>query len=162
MLYRVLGTDLEKKQKYLLSLAKDAFSQGKKVYILVPEQATALYERLVLEECGPASSLLVEVTCFSRLPNLVLRSWGNLSQKSVTEEEKKLLLSRVITKNHDLFSHLPISKTPDGITALLEETEEICRAGVGEEFLHTLAAEPHREELCARLEELLLAGRLLR
>ena len=52
MLYRVLGTDLEKKQKYLLSLAKDAFTQGKKVYILVPEQATALYERLVLEECG--------------------------------------------------------------------------------------------------------------
>ncbi len=162
MLYRLTGTDLRNKQEALLSMAKEAFEKGKRVYIIVPEQATALYERLVLTSCGPKCSLLMEVTCFSRLPNLVLRSYGELCRKSITEEEKKLLLAHVVKENKELFSHLPISESPDGIAALLEEVEELSRAGVTGKTVEDLSASPEKEELSLRLTQLLLAGRLLR
>ncbi len=163
MFYRITGTDLKAKREKMMELARAAFAEGRRVYILVPEQATALYERAVLEACGPASSLLVEVTCFSRLMNLVGRSWGELSQKSITEEEKKLLLSRIVREKDSLFPHLPLTRSPDGIEALLSEMEELVQAGLTPERAEEIAREhPEKTELSQTLTELLLAHRLLR
>ncbi len=130
MLYRVIGPMGSGKTKYLQGLVKEAFDRGERVFVIVPEQATAGYERDLVTLCGNRVSSLVEVTNFSRLSNIVLRSFGSLSGRSVTEEEKKLILAHLMEKKGSALSYFPQKSDPDTVQALLEEMEEVRLAGL--------------------------------
>ena len=133
MLYRIFGKAGSGKRERVLGEVKRAFLQGKRVFVIVPEQGTALYEREVTRRCGNRASLSVEVCNFSRLPDLVLREAGSLCHRSITEEEKKLCLFRVLRAHPDLAATLSVKSTPDGVESLFRELEELRAAGLTEE-----------------------------
>jgi len=162
MLYRVIGTRDREKRDFLLNLAKEAMAQKKRVFVLVPEQATALYERELASLCGAGSALDFEVTNFSRLSNVVLRHWGELATRSITEEEKTLLLAQIFRDHASLFSHLSPGSSPEEICALFRESEELYCAGVGEEEMRMFRErELISPSLREKLEELCLVRTLL-
>ncbi|MBR7165229.1 MAG: PD-(D/E)XK nuclease family protein, partial [Clostridia bacterium] len=130
MFYRVIGPMGSGKRSYMLDLAKKTFEAGDRVFFIVPEQATARYERALTEHLGNRCSLFAEVCNFSRLSNLVLRRYGSLAGRSVTEEEKKLLLARILKEKRGSLKHLPTRPNPDVIDHFYGELEEARQAGL--------------------------------
>ncbi len=155
MFYRVFGAIGSGKKEVLLNLAKKAYQNGEKVFWIVPEQASAGYERLLTQELGPGVSTLVEVCNFSRLSNVVLRSYGKLAQRSVTEEEKKLLLFRTLSEKKDALRHFSFRRDPESVDAIYHELEEARLAGLDADALRDLIRQDFlQEDLKEKLVEL--------
>ena len=91
MLHRIFGQVGSGKKERLLGAVSAAYEAGKRILVLVPEQATAGYERDVVSLLGNRAGERVEVTNFSRLPDLVLRAFGGLGEVSLGDTEKKIL-----------------------------------------------------------------------
>lgn len=157
MLYRLIAPMGCGKKERLLEEAQKAFLQGKKVYFIVPEQASADYELALLRRLGPKSQGMVEVVNFSRLPNVVQRSHGLLAARKVTEEEKKLLLFSCLDAASPALKHLSDRCDPDALNALYGELEELRLAGLDCASLAQLSKDAVLEgELGEKLQELLL------
>ncbi len=157
MLYRVFGPAGSKKEERLLALAKEAYEAGEEVFVIVPEQATARYERNLVEVCGNRCNDRVEVTNFSRLSNVVLRTFGSLCHKILTEEERLLLLYDTVQEKKDVFRHLSGIRQPEEIRSLYGELEEARLAGLSLPQLRRLREEQVLEsELEEKLGEILL------
>ncbi|MBR3836800.1 MAG: PD-(D/E)XK nuclease family protein [Clostridia bacterium] len=155
MFYRVIGPMGSGKESFMLDLAKNAFDARERVFFIVPEQATARYERALTEHLGNRCSLFAEVCNFSRLSNLVLRQYGSLAGRSVTEEEKKLLLARILKEKRGTLKHLPTRPSPDAIDRFYGELEEARQAGLSGESLAGLCRdEALSPTLREKLEEL--------
>lgn len=135
MFYRVIGPAGSGKREWLEGFIKTEYEKGKKIVVIVPEQASALYERRVIELCGAGANLSVEVCNFSRLSNIVLRSFGSLSRRALTEGEKKVVLSLVLKEQKEAASRLSLRSDPDSVEALLAEMEEVHLAGLDQAAL---------------------------
>ncbi len=136
MLYRVFLPPFSEGEDYIEKKIYQAFSQKKRVFVLVPEQATANYERAVVELCGNTASESIEVTNFSRLPDVVLREYGSLSGKAPTSAERKMLLAECIHRTKPHFSSLSLREDADSVAALETELESMRLAGL---WAHELA-----------------------
>lgn len=137
MLHRIIGPVGSGKREKLLEVARARFQEGKRVYFIVPEQNTADCEGQVARLLGPKSSLTVEVTNFSRLPNLVLREYGSLAGLAPTQAEKRLILAECV---HTLdLPALCVGESADEIAALSEELELLRSAGLWTKELHRLS-----------------------
>lgn len=155
MFYRVIGPMGSGKRSFMLDLAKEAFDEGERVFFIVPEQATARYERALTEHLGNGCSLFAEVCNFSRLSNLVLRRYGSLAGRSVTEEEKKLLLARILKEKRGALKHLPTRLSPEAIDRFYGELEEARQAGLSGESLGVLCGDEALSPILReKLEEL--------
>lgn len=86
--------------------ARDAFcteikslsEQGKRAYLIVPEQQTVMAEGLMSGILSPASTLTFEVTNFTRLANTVFRALGGLSGEYCDSVKKALIMWRALTE----------------------------------------------------------------
>lgn len=154
MLYRVIAPVGAGKRNFLFQKAKEAFLQGKKVFFVAPEQESATVEKEILSLLGPESNEGVEICNFSRLPNIVLREVGQLSKKSITEAEKRLLLSECVEEKKDAISSLEIKTDPDSIGELSVHLAELSRAGLSSSVLERLSeSEAFGEEFRQKLSE---------
>lgn len=66
--------------------------QGKRAFLIVPEQETVAMERASLSLLPPSSQLNVEVLNFSRLCNRIFRTHGGLSYNFATKPLKSLVM----------------------------------------------------------------------
>ncbi len=130
MLYRVIAPMGCGKKELLFRRLDKACRSGERVFLIVPEQATAHYERRVLTLCGSRLGERVEVTNFSRLPNTVLRQYGRLARRSLTKEEKKLILFQCAQALTGL-SSLHLKTQPEDLEEALSELDELRLAGLG-------------------------------
>ena len=71
---------------------------GKKAYLIVPEQQTVLTEGVLSERLPASSALLFEVTNFTRLANTTFRSLGGLSGEYCDSVKKSLIMWRALTE----------------------------------------------------------------
>lgn len=69
---------------------------GKKVYLIVPEQQTYVTERRYAELLPPAAQLTFEAVNFSRLANIARRRHGGLCYNYIDRGTKTLLMWRTI------------------------------------------------------------------
>ena len=130
MLYRVFGKVGSGKQSFILEKAQRAVREGRRVFLIVPEQVTAVYEKKVASLCGAASWEWAEVTNFSRLPNVVLRSYGSLAGRAPTDAEKRIVLSSLVRLLKDSLPALDLGEDPDSVSSLLADLEEMRLAGL--------------------------------
>ena len=72
-------------------MVKDA-AEGRRSYLIVPEQDTVSSERRLLELLPPSAQLTSEVLNFSRLANLVFRNLGGLSYNYADKGSKILIM----------------------------------------------------------------------
>lgn len=73
-------------------------SEGKRAYLIVPEQQTVMAESLFSRALPPSSVLLFEVTNFTRLANSTFRSLGGLSGEYCDSTKKALIMWRALTE----------------------------------------------------------------
>lgn len=86
--------------------ARDAFcnsikrlsSQGKRSYLIVPEQQTVMAEALMSSLLPPSSVLCFEVTNFTRFANTTFRALGGLGGEYCDSAKKSLIMWRALTE----------------------------------------------------------------
>lgn len=138
MLHRILGPVGSGKKDRLLTKIEQAYSQGKNIFVLVPEQATARYERDVVSLLGNRAGERVEITNFSRLPDVVLRKIGGLSERALGDTEKKLLLFSCMKDLAPAMGEIALRFDADSVDSLFAELEELRLAGLDAETLSEL------------------------
>ena len=70
-------------------------SEGRRVFVLVPEQESVVMEKRLLDTLGNRCGLLAEVLNFERLPERVFRETGGNSERFVEKGGKVLLVTSV-------------------------------------------------------------------
>ena len=116
-------------------------SEGKRAYLIVPEQQTVMAESLFSRALPPSSVLLFEVTNFTRLANSTFRSLGGLSGEYCDSTKKALIMWRTLTElspvltltsgRHDISSGL--------VDSALSAVGQMQNLGIRPEHLATVA-----------------------
>ncbi len=75
-----------------------ALGEGRKIYVIVPEQESVKVEALLLEKIGNVINRDVEVLNFSRLANRVFREAGGMTYKYVDNCGKDLITAVLLEK----------------------------------------------------------------
>ena len=70
--------------------------EGRRAYLLVPEQGTLFAEQQMADLLPPSAPLCFEVTNFSRLANTVFRQEGGLSYRYATAAVRTLIMWRAM------------------------------------------------------------------
>ena len=91
MLNFLLGRSGSGKTKYILGEIEKLVREGKKSYLLVPEQQVYISE-CMLADLPPSSALCFEVISFSRLCEIVFSRLGGLADRPVGQGAKNLIM----------------------------------------------------------------------
>ncbi len=118
MVKLIYGSDTSAKSRSLISdIAKDE-SEGKRSFLIVPEQFAVQTERITLKELDPSAQLTLEVLNFSRLYNRICREYGGLRYNYITKPLRYALMWQSL---HELMPHLEIYSKAIG-----ENTASLC------------------------------------
>lgn len=98
MLNLFLGGHGTGKSHAIAEEIKRLSEEGKRIYLIVPEQYTLECERQYAALLPPSATLSFEVTNFSRLANTVFRAIGGLSYRYATKSTRHLLLWRALSE----------------------------------------------------------------
>jgi len=91
MLNFLLGRSGSGKTKYILTEIEKRVNEGKRTYLLVPEQQVYISE-CMLAYLPPSSALCFEVISFSRLCELVFSKLGGLAERGAGKGARNLLM----------------------------------------------------------------------
>ena len=92
MFYRVFGGSGHGKTNYIFERLSQCVKDGRKAFLVVPEQSAVSTEKLVIKKLGACSNLYVEVINFKRLCNRVFRQLGGLTGTHLDDGAKKMLM----------------------------------------------------------------------
>ncbi len=92
MLHLIYGLSGTGKTAHLIERIKEDVKNGKKAFLIVPEQQTVEIERIMASVLPPSAQLSFEVVNFTRLANKLFRIYGGLSYHYITAGMKELLM----------------------------------------------------------------------
>ncbi|MBP0963065.1 MAG: exodeoxyribonuclease V subunit gamma, partial [Oscillospiraceae bacterium] len=96
MLQLVYGRAGSGKTEYLMQSLCQKAAEGKRVMLLVPEQASFEAEKAVFRRLGGRGMMNVEVLSFTRLADYIFRSLGGGSAERLDEPTRLMLLSAAL------------------------------------------------------------------
>ncbi|MBQ4557162.1 MAG: PD-(D/E)XK nuclease family protein [Clostridia bacterium] len=96
MLTLLYGTRAARDEIFSL-IAKDV-ADGRRAYLIVPDQKALLAENALMNYLPKSAALLVDAVGFSRLANLVSRRYGALTYQYANDGAKSLTMYRAIKK----------------------------------------------------------------
>ncbi len=136
MLELILGGAGTGKTHRITELIKKDISEGKRAFLIVPEQETVERERMMAEALPPSSGLTFEVLNFTRLANSFFRRYGGLTYKYVTKPLKALSMWNTLRSLSPLFREYGGRRTDIALSKLmLSQAEEFKAYGVSPEAL---------------------------
>lgn len=130
----------------LLSLAAADIAEGRRVYMIVPEQETVRVEHMAARILPPDAPLLFETVNFSRLANSVFRRLGGLSYNYADNSSKALLMWRTLSELSGTLPSLGNAADEGRIRTELSAMAELCAAGVTPDMLSEAAQSPKTAE----------------
>jgi ATP-dependent helicase/nuclease subunit B len=92
MLHLIYGLSGTGKTAYMIDKIKTDIENGKKVFLIVPEQQTVEVERTMTALLPPSAQLDFEVVNFTRLANKLFRIYGGLSYRYINKGMKQLFM----------------------------------------------------------------------
>lgn len=92
MIRIIYGCAKSGKSERIYQLMKEDAMKNSPSYLVVPEQETVFCERKLLDILPPSAQLTSEVLNFSRLANLVFRTYGGLSYNYADKGSKTLIM----------------------------------------------------------------------
>lgn len=119
MLKILYGHASSGKTRRIYDMLSENAAYGKRSYLIVPEQQTVQCERALLDVLPYSAQLTCEVLNFSRLANLVFRTYGGLSYNYADKGSKTLIMWKNLRELSPLLSEYTVSS--DNTTALSEE-----------------------------------------
>lgn len=152
MLTLLIGDFGTGKSEYIYERVASYTAQKTPSFLIVPEQATAMTERLLATRMSEAAPLYFEVSNFSRFANTVFRKLGTLATRNQTGAESAALMWRVLHSVRDLMVCPPAAITADTVRRYLNAVSEIRRSGVAAQSLLAAAegmkaGDPLREKI---------------
>ena len=85
-------------REHILSSVKALVEEGRRSYLIVPEQQTVMAEGEMSKKLPPSAPLSFEVTNFTRLANTTFRSLGGISGEYCDNGKKALVMWRALTE----------------------------------------------------------------
>ena len=116
----------------LIKSIENSISNGKKTFLIVPEQQTVTAEGEMCELLPASAALSFEVTNFTRFTNTVQRSLGGISGEYVTSAKKSLIMWGVLTELSPMLSLTRGSKNINAgvVGRALSAISEISSLGI--------------------------------
>lgn len=141
MLTFLTGTYFTAKKEYIYEKIRALLEDGKKVYLIVPEQASFDRDRDFLMTYGERLSNMLTVTSFTHLSRDVLEENGLRVKPEADEAARNVLMSIACEECGD---DLEIFRKYQGkmslVKKLLDEYSEIKQAGLGTDDLFGVSA----------------------
>lgn len=120
MLYRIIGKSGSGKTRLILSKIKECVLSKKQCTVIVPEQQSVAYERMLSEALGDSFNMYCEVLNFERLPNRVSREYGGLTANYMDTGSRNVLLAAAVLKVQDKLSEYG---------SVASDNDFICKTG---------------------------------
>ena len=119
--------------KYIESDVKN----GKKIFLIVPEQETVSVEKAIVSSLPYSAQLSVEVVNFSRLCNLIFRKFGGISYNFANKSTKALLMWNTINELTPMLEEYHTNDVADfSLTQkMLSATQELKAYGISPQKL---------------------------
>lgn len=109
-----MGASGSGKTEYIFTKLGEALKNGKRCFVIVPEQQSVAYESALCERFGDSVNLLCEVLNFERLPNRIAREFGGLAVNNIDKGGACALLSLVAESLKDkLLEYTPVASDAD-------------------------------------------------
>ncbi len=161
MLHRIFGRKKYGKTEYVFGVLEKNIKQGKKTFLIVPEQYSLSMERRIVRDFGNTSNLYIEVLGFTRLCNRVFREAGGISQTYFDEAGKLLCMSKALMQLSDILSEYKNSaSTPEFAASALSAVEELSMYNVSHEQLDKILPDIEKSNtiLSHKLKDISLIG----
>jgi ATP-dependent helicase/nuclease subunit B len=131
---------------------------GPPIVVLVPDQATLLYEKLVVSAAPGGAQCRVLVCSFRGLGRLIVNEAGGVAVPEVTRSGRRMLLARVLREVEDQLVYFRRSARQPGLAVVLDEAlEELDQAGLDDDRLVDLIGRlESTEPMSAKLADLRL------
>ena len=120
MLHRIIGKSGSGKTRVIVGGIGECVRFRRRCFVIVPEQQSVSFERLLADELGDGFNLYCEVLNFERLPNRVARRYGGLTARYMDKGSRSVLLASAVRR---------VSGTLSEYSALADSTDFIRRAG---------------------------------
>lgn len=157
MLTFLTGTNFSSKKNFIYEKICSFLNEGKKVYLIVPEQASFDRARDFLFTYGEKHGNALTVTGFSYLYRDVLEEKGLYMKPEADASARSVLMSIAVEQCADsLVVFRRYSAKPVLVAKLLNEYETIKQAGYGISEMKTTAALLNQGKLKTKLNELSL------
>lgn len=126
-----------------------------RLFLLVPEQASFVNERAILQLLGPRLAGKVQVLSFSRLCDALFRQYGGSAGRRLDDGGRAVFMSLAVESVKDTLQYY--RRSAEGIELvhlLLDANAEFHSCGIGPEDLRTAAAQTESPALRQKLMEL--------
>ncbi len=151
MLTFLLGRSGSGKTKYILNEIEKCVSEGKRTYLLVPEQQVYISE-CMLADLPESSALCFEVISFSRLCEIVFSRLGGLSERSAGSGTKELLMWQTLRELSPTLRRYKGIKTDAALTSvMLSLIDELHASSVTPEMCERISEKCDSPELSDKL-----------
>lgn len=97
----ICGLSEKARSRYVIEKIKERLKADEKLYLIVPEQQSVVWETRVCRLLPPSAALKLEVVSFKRLANAVARQVGGLSYNYMGEGRRHLLMWSAIASVKD-------------------------------------------------------------
>ncbi len=135
MLTLLIGDFGTGKSEYIYEKIAERTKERQPSFLIVPEQATAMTERLLASRTTADAPLYFEVTNFSRFANTVFRRLGGLAAHAETAEARAALMWRTLYSVRAFMASPPALIDGETVRRYLNAYDELCRSGVDENAL---------------------------
>lgn len=125
------------KTSYIMSRLELDVKNGRRAFLIVPEQATVDVEGIIASTLPPSAQLSVEALNFSRLANRVFRERGGLIYNYADKSRKLLFMWRALRECAPFLSEYGgrAGTDPSLPAAMLDSVKEMKISGVSSERL---------------------------
>ena len=153
MLNFLLGRSGSGKTKYILAEIEKRVNEGKKTYLLVPEQQVYISE-CMLADLPPSSALCFEVISFSRLCELVFSRLGGLAERGAGKGARNLLMWQTLRELSPTLTRYKGIKIDSSFTdIMLSLVDELHANGVTAEECEKVSEKCNGGELGEKLSD---------
>ncbi len=154
MLTFLLGRCGSGKTKYILNEIEKCVRDGKKTYLLVPEQQVYISE-CMLADLPPSSALSFEVISFSRLCEIVFSRLGGLADRQTGSGVRSLIMWQSLRELSPLLRKYKGVKTDLSLTSMmLSLTDELHANGISADMCEELSEKCDEPELSSKLSDI--------
>ena len=153
MLNFLLGRSGSGKTEYILKEIESRVAEGKRTYLLVPEQQVYTSE-CMLADLAPSSALCFEVISFSRLCELVFARLGGLAERGAGKGARQMLMWQTLRELSPTLSHYNGIKVDSAFTEImLSLVDELHANGITPDKCDEVSSECKDVELAAKLSD---------
>lgn len=154
MLEFLFGGPGSGKTDYILNEIKQSVSEGKKTYLLVPEQQLFISE-CMLADLPPSSALCFEVISFSRLCEIAFSKFGGITTNAAGSGIRNVLMWHSLRELSTSLSQYKGIKVDSAFTSMmLSAVDELHANGISAEQCESAASKATDPILSRKLSDL--------